>query len=91
MKRLQLYIANVLLFMLFSICTYGQTMERNVQNRPYTDLRPMHFGIVVGMNFQDMKFQNIEIYYYQLMIILFMNLIEENVINIVHILIKMDN
>ena len=45
--------------MLFSICTYGQTMERSVQNRPYTDLRPLHFGIVVGMNFQDMKFQNV--------------------------------
>jgi len=59
MKRLQLHIANVLILMLFSISTYGQTMERNVQNRPYTDLRPMHFGIVVGMNFQDMKFQNV--------------------------------
>ena len=30
-----------------------------VQNRPYTDLRPFHFGVVVGMHFQDIEFNNI--------------------------------
>lgn len=29
--------------------------ERTVQNRPYTDLRPFHFGVVVGMHMQDME------------------------------------
>ena len=30
-----------------------------VKNRPYTDLRPFHFGVVVGTHFQDMEFNNI--------------------------------
>ena len=30
-----------------------------VQNRPYTDLRPFHFGVVVGTHFQDIEFGNI--------------------------------
>ena len=34
----------------------GQT--RKVQNRPYIDLRPMHFGISIGLNLQDMELQN---------------------------------
>lgn len=29
------------------------------QNRPYTDLRPLHFGIVVGTNLQDTEFRNV--------------------------------
>lgn len=29
-----------------------------VQNRPYTDLRPFHFGVVVGMHAQDIEFMN---------------------------------
>ncbi len=32
--------------------------ERTVQNRPYTDLRQLHFGVLVGANFQDLKFLN---------------------------------
>ena len=30
-----------------------------VQNRPYTDLRPFHLGVVIGMHYQDMEFTNI--------------------------------
>lgn len=30
-----------------------------VQNRPYTDLRPFHFGIVVGMHAQDLELNNV--------------------------------
>lgn len=30
-----------------------------VQNRPYTDLRPFHFGIVVGMHAQDLELMNV--------------------------------
>ena len=28
-----------------------------VQHKPYIDLRPMHFGIAVGMNLQDIEFK----------------------------------
>ena len=37
--------------------SYGQT--RKIQNKPYIDLRPMHFGILVGMNLQDIEFDNL--------------------------------
>lgn len=40
--------------------TLGATAQtRKVQHRPYTDLRPLHFGINVGMNLQDIEFDNI--------------------------------
>ena len=40
--------------------TLGATAQtRRVQHRPYTDLRPLHFGINVGMNLQDIEFDNI--------------------------------
>ena len=32
---------------------------RKIQNKPYIDLRPMHFGILVGMNLQDIEFDNV--------------------------------
>ena len=32
--------------------------ERTVENRPYTDLRPLHFGVVVGTHMQDMELLN---------------------------------
>lgn len=37
----------------------ASAQERTVQNRPYTDLRPLHFGIVVGANMMDMKLRNV--------------------------------
>lgn len=33
----------------------ASAQERTVQNRPYTDLRPFHFGVVVGTHVQDME------------------------------------
>lgn len=36
-----------------------QAQDRTVQNRPYTDLRPFHFGILVGPHMQDIEFTNI--------------------------------
>ena len=33
--------------------------ERKVQNKPYIDLRPLHFGIHVGLNMQDIELQNV--------------------------------
>jgi len=41
------------------LCAAGAgAQERIVQNRPYTDLRPFHFGVVVGTHFQDIEFLN---------------------------------
>lgn len=34
-------------------------MDRRVQNKPYIDLRPMHFGIHVGVHLQDVEFDNV--------------------------------
>lgn len=33
--------------------------ERTVQNRPYTDLRPFHFGVFVGTHLQDLELNNV--------------------------------
>ena len=32
---------------------------RKVQNKPYIDLRPLHFGISIGLNLQDVTFRNV--------------------------------
>lgn len=32
---------------------------RTIQHKPYIDLRPMHFGILVGMHLQDIEFENV--------------------------------
>lgn len=51
------------LFTLFIYIALGTAMlhaqERTVQNRPYTDLRPFHLGIVVGTHLQDLEFDNV--------------------------------
>lgn len=39
------------------ISLYAQ--DRTVENRPYTDLRPFHFGILVGTHLQDLEFNNV--------------------------------
>lgn len=37
----------------------GAAQQRRVQNKPYIDLRPMHFGISIGVNLQDIELQNV--------------------------------
>ena len=37
----------------------AMAQERKVQNKPYTDLRPLHLGILVGMNLQDIELENV--------------------------------
>ncbi len=44
----------IVLLSLFSSPALAQTHK--VQNRPYTDLRPFHFGIHVGTHMQDLEF-----------------------------------
>ena len=41
-----------------SLAAVGQ-IDRRVQNKPYVDLRPLHFGILVGLNMQDIEFENV--------------------------------
>ena len=36
-----------------------QAQERVVENRPYCDLRPFHFGVLIGTHFQDIELQNV--------------------------------
>lgn len=36
-----------------------QAQERTVENRPYTDLRPFHFGVLVGTHVQDLELDNL--------------------------------
>lgn len=33
--------------------------DRTVENRPYTDLRPFHFGVVIGTHLQDLELNNV--------------------------------
>ncbi|MCR5269911.1 MAG: PorT family protein [Prevotella sp.] len=54
MKRLFL-----ILIILAVAVANGAAQKRKVQNRPYVDLRPMHFGISIGMNMQDVKMKNV--------------------------------
>ena len=41
-----------------AITIQAGAQERTVENRPYTDLRAFHFGVLVGTHFQDIEFQN---------------------------------
>ncbi len=53
MKRLITYIISSI------VCAVAATaQEAKVQNRPYTDLRPIHFGVLVGTHLQDIEFVN---------------------------------
>ena len=47
---------------MFTLCLtalMAMAQERKVQNKPYTDLRPLHLGILVGMNLQDIELENV--------------------------------
>ena len=44
----------ILILLLVTLNATAQ--EREVENRPYTDLRPFHFGVVVGTHLQDIEF-----------------------------------
>jgi len=44
---------------LLVVLTATMAQERKVQNKPYIDLRPMHFGISIGVNMQDLETRNV--------------------------------
>ena len=46
-----------LLLLLTALAALAQ--ERRIQHKPYIDLRPLHFGILVGMNLQDIEMKNV--------------------------------
>lgn len=53
MKRL-------LILLSIAMLTLSATaQERKPQNKPYIDLRPLHFGISVGFHMQDIELQNV--------------------------------
>lgn len=51
----------ILIIMLLGCCALciKAQQDRRVQHKPYIDLRPMHFGILVGMHLQDVEFENV--------------------------------
>ena len=49
----------LLLATLYSSPMTAHAQERKPQNKPYIDLRPMHFGISVGFHMQDIELQNV--------------------------------
>ena len=48
----------VIICLICAACT-ASAQTRTMQYRPYADLRPMHFGILVGMNLQDIELKNV--------------------------------
>ena len=54
MKRLII----LLLTACFGMLGCMAQQDRRVQYKPYIDLRPMHFGILVGAHLQDLEFEN---------------------------------
>ncbi len=41
------------------MCTAIFAQKKEVQNRPYTDLRPLHLGVLVGAHTQDVELNNV--------------------------------
>lgn len=48
-----------LLYIIVLLSLTVTAQERKPQNKPYIDLRPMHFGISIGFNTQDIEFRNV--------------------------------
>lgn len=53
MRRLLCYL------FLSAVMLTAAAQERKPMNKPYIDLRPLHFGILVGANLQDVEFENV--------------------------------
>lgn len=47
-----------IMILLAAVCR-ASAQERTAQHKPYIDLRPLHFGILVGMHAQDIEFENV--------------------------------
>lgn len=49
----------ILLTITAMVLSVSAQSDRRVQNKPYIDLRQLHFGILIGMNLQDIEFENV--------------------------------
>ena len=51
----------IIFALILAFCPAMATAQqgRIVENKPYIDLRPFHFGVVVGTHFQDIEFKNV--------------------------------
>lgn len=49
----------IVTIVLMCVALTAAAQTRKIQHKPYIDLRPMHFGILVGMNMQDIEFENV--------------------------------
>lgn len=49
----------ILLTISAMVLSVSAQSDRKVQNKPYIDLRQLHFGILIGMNLQDIEFENV--------------------------------
>ena len=59
MKKLQFrHITSFLLAVLCSVNMMAQRRNETVLNRPYADLKPIHFGFSVGLHLQDLNISN---------------------------------
>lgn len=47
------------MILLVAIALTAAAQKRKVQNKPYIDLRPFHFGISMGLNLQDAEMCNV--------------------------------
>ena len=47
-----------LAFLMLLPCVLGAQNNKVVQNRPYIDQRPFHYGFLAGIHLQDMEFDN---------------------------------
>ena len=54
MKRLAISI-----LLICCVLLSATAQDRQVENKPYIDLRPLHFGILVGFHVQDVDFENV--------------------------------
>lgn len=50
---------NWIFIFLFVVTGISTAKSQTVQNRPYTDLRPFHLGILVGTHLQDLELVNV--------------------------------
>ena len=48
----------IIIFSLILLSGALRAQDQKVQNRPYTDLRSLHFGVLVGTHLQDLEFVN---------------------------------
>ena len=49
----------IITLLLAVTATLALAQDRLVENKPYIDLRQLHFGIVIGFNAQDVAFENV--------------------------------